>query len=359
MSAELQFYNEKSIYLSEIDGGESRINYGTITPIKIRNNGTDKAKNVIISSSSLNTLDELKAECDNDEEAEKEYEKQRLASSWKSFSLTKDGIYTSELELGTIVPNSFLKGKQTIKETFSNKDNSLFQDVWSYCLEDMANGGLKIYKNQAKSQTAQRKEIAIGEKRDISIQFKLTYEYESESFNKSSCLVIFPVRIGDTGTGYILSFQFRASDGKCFFGVYKNGKGMVSNLSRTYGTRIMDTGGYLEFDQTKTMGAKIYNDDDDNIWFEFILNGKSQILYLTDNKNIKGLKLQDPKNTHPNAGLMYYDVGMYYGDLAVTISNFQITTDTDEQIVYVKSKLDGNAIDKENYKSAIVLSYIE
>ena len=43
----------------------------------------------------------------------------------------------------------------------------------------------------------------------------------------------------------------------------------------------------------------------------------------------------------------------------MTINSFQITTDTSEQIVYIKSKLDGNAVDKETYKSAITLSYIE
>lgn len=358
MAAELQFYDDKSLVLNEIDGGEARINYGTITPIKIKNNGNDKARQVIISSSPLNSLEELKSSLGS-EAGEKEYDKQKIAASWKTFSLTEDGNFTPELSLGTIAAKSFLGGTQTMNETFSDKENCLFKDVWSYCLEDMSNGSLKIYKNQAKSQTAQRKEIAIGEKRDISIQFKLNYEYESESYNKNSCLVIFPVRIGNTGTGYILSFQFRASDGKCFFGVYKNGKGMVSNLSRTYGTRIMDTGGYLEFDQSKYMGAKIYNDDDDNVWFEFMLNGKTQTLYLTGNKSVHGLKLQDPNNTHPNAGSMYYDVGMYYGDLSVTINSFQITTDTSEQIVYIKSKLDGNAVDKETYKSAITLSYIE
>lgn len=358
MAAELQFYDEKSVLLKQIDGGESRVNYGTITPIKIKNIGKDKAKQVIISAAPLNTLSELKKSLSADA-AEEEYDRQKMAASWKSFCLTKDGNYVSELNLGTIAAESYLTGTQTMNETFSDKDNCLFKDVWSYCLEDMVNGGLKIYKNQAKSQTAQRKEIAIGKRRDISIQFKLNYEYESESYGKNSCLVIFPVRIGDTGTGYILSFQFRASDGKCFFGVYKNGKGMVSNLSRTYGTRIMDTGGYLEFDKTKYMGAKIYNDDDDNVWFEFMLNGNPQTLYLTGNKSVKGEKLQDPKNTHPNAGSMYYDVGMYYGDLAVTISNFQITTDTDQQTVYVKSKLDANAVDKQKYSSAITLSYTE
>lgn len=358
MSADLQFYNEKSVLLKQIDGGEARINYGTVTPIKIKNVGKDRAKQVTISAAPLNTLAELKKEL-SATAAEEEYDRQKMAASWKSFCLTGDGNFVSELNLGSIAADSYLTGTQTLNETFSDKETCLFKDVWSYCLEDMENGGLKIYKNQAKSQTAQRKEIAIGKRRDISVQFKLNYEYESESYNKNSCLVIFPVRIGDTGTGYILSFQFRASDGKCFFGVYKNGKGMVSNLSRTYGTRIMDTGGYLEFDQTKYMGAKIYNDDDDNVWFEFMLNGKTQTLYLTNNKSVKGTKLQDPNNTHPNAGSMYYDVGMYYGDLAVTISNFQITTDTDQQVVYVKSKLDANAVDKQNYKSAITLSYVE
>lgn len=358
MPVDLQFFNEESLLLKEIDVGESRINYGTITPIKIKNNGKDKARNVIISADTVDSLEDLRKSM-SEENAIKEYNKQYVASKWKTFSLSQDGVFKDSLELGNIDAESFLKGSQTINESFVSKEDCLFQNVWSYCLESMGNGGLKIYKEQARSQTAQRKEIAIGKKRDVSIQFKVNYEYDSNEYANNSCIVLFPVRIGETGTGYGLSFQFRAKDGKCFFGVYKNAKGMVSNLSRTYGTRIIDTNGYLSFDPNKYMGIKIYNDEDDNVWFELTIDGKPQKLYLTGNKNVSGEKIQDPNNTHPNAGNMYYDVGMYYGDLAVTLSNFQITTETDQQIVYIKSKLDSQAIDDESYISAITLSYVE
>ena len=358
MAVDLKFYNEDVMLLNEIDGGQSRINYGNITPIKIKNEGKDKARNVIIGACPLDTLEELKTKM-TDEEAEKEYKKQQQAASWKTFCLSKDGNYTPELELGTIAPDSFLQGKLLQSEPFIDKETSLFQEAWSYCLEKWGNNSLTIYKNVSKSQTAQRKNINIGKKRDIEIRFKLNYEFEKENYNKNNCLVIFPVRIDERGYGYILSFQFRASDGKCYFGVYKNGKGMVSNLNRIYGTRFLNTSGFLEFDSSKYMGAKIYTNEDDEICFEFTLNGEKQELYSTTDKTQHGKIMTDPSNMFPNAGEMYFDVGLYYGDLGITISNFQIETETDQQIVYIKSKIDGNAENEQDYVSAISLSYIE
>lgn len=358
MAVDLQFYTEDVMELDVIDAGESRINYGTITPIVIKNEGTDRARACILSACPLNTLEELKTEM-SEEEAVLEHEKQKNAASWKTFCLKKDGNYTPELEIGNINAGYFLQGEQTIAEPFSNKETSLFQDVWSYCLESWGNNGIKIYKDQAKSQTAQRKSIDIGERKNVEIKFKLDYEYDSSAFNKSSCLVIFPVRVDSRGYGYILSFQFRASDGKMFFGVYKDGKGMVDNLNRTYGTRIFDTNGYKVFDPNKFMGARVYTNEDDETCFEFILDGEKQTLYKTKDKTVKSTTVVDTENNYPNAGLMYFDVGMYYGDLGVTLKNFSITTETDKQVVYIKSKIDETAIDGEVYDSAISVSYIE
>lgn len=358
MSVNLQFYDENAMELSEIDAGESRMNYGTITALKLKNDGTDRARQCILSAAPLKALEELK-ETMSEEDALVEYEKQKLAASWKTFSLTKDGTFKPELELGNIQAGKYLEGVQTLHEAFSNRENSLFQNVWSYCLETWGQNAIKIYKEQAKSQTAQRKQINIGEKRDIEIKFKINYEYDSSAYAKNSCLVIFPVRIDSRGYGYILSFQFRASDGKCFFGIYKDGKGMVNNLNRTYGTRIFDTNGYKAFDSNKFLGAKIYTNDDNDTCFEFTLDGVSQILYKTKDKTVYGTTVIDTENNYPNAGEMFFDVGMYYGDLSITMSNFSITTETDQQTIYVKSTIDENASDGESYTSAISVSYIE
>lgn len=244
MPVDLKFYTENTMELNEINAGQVRMNYGTITPIKIQNAGQDKARRVIIAANALNTIEELTQSLGSSTAATQEYNKQLKAASWKTFSLNKDGPYVESLELGNINANSFLEGEQIIKESFSNKERCIFQDVWSYCLETMGDNALKIYKNESKSQTAQRKTINFGEKRDIEITFKLNYERQVADYsNGKNCLVIFPVRINNYGLGYILSFQLRASDGKLFFGIYKNGKGMIDNLNRVYGTRIIDTNG--------------------------------------------------------------------------------------------------------------------
>lgn len=358
MAVDIQFYDENVMELNEINAGESRMNYGTITAVKIKNEGTDKARGCIISACPLNTLEELKSTM-SEEDAETEYKKQQQAATWKSFSLTKDGIYSPELELGNIQAGKFLEGTQTFKESFSNKDSSVFQNVWSYCMESWGQNAIKIYKEQAKSQAAQRKQLNIGSRRDVEIKFKLNYECDASTYAKNNCLVIFPVRIDSRGYGYVLSFQFRASDGKCFFGVYKDGKGMTSNLNRTYGTRIFDTNAFKPFDSSKFMGARIFTNDNDETCFEFILDGEKQILYSTKDKNINSTTVVDTENNYPDAGLMYFDVGMYYGDLGVTISNFSITTETDQQTVYIKSKIESDAIDGEDYTSGISVSYLE
>lgn len=358
MSVELKFYSEDVMELDVIDGGTSRINYGQITPVKIKNEGLDKARQCILSSGTLNSLDELQTLL-GEVEGEEEYNRQLTAASWKTFCLTKDGEYKSEIELGEINPQSFLEGEETIQEQFTNKEKSLFQDSWSYCKEQWGNGSLKIYKDTAKSQAAQRKQIDIGNKRDVDIRFKLKYDYDSDAYAKSNCLVIFPVRVDDRGYGYILSFQFRASDGKCYFGIYKNGKGMLTNLNRVYGSRIFDTNAFLKFDPTKYMGARVYTNENDETCFEFTLNGEKQILYRSKDKKKIGTTVVDEENNHPKAGGMFFDVGMYYGDLGITLSNFAITTETEQQTVYIKSKIDSNAKDNEDYKSAITISYIE
>lgn len=357
MAVDLKFYDEKSIILNEINSGESRMNYGTITPIKIKNDGTDKAKSCIISAATLNTLDELK-QIDS-EHAKELFKNQQLAASWKSFSLKKDGEYTSELFLGNINPGCYLEGTQTLNDNFSDPENSLFENVWSYCLETRENNSLKIYKNEAKSQTAQRKAINIGKKRDVEIKFKFNYEYDSSAYAKNSCLVIFPVRVDSRGYGYLLSFQFRASDGKCFFGIYTKGKGMVDNLNRTYGTRIFDTNAYKKFDPTKFIGARIYTNDEDETCFEFILDDEKQVLYKTGKTSENGTTVIDKNNSYPEAGLMYFDVGLYYGDLSVSFEDFSITTETDQQTVYVKSKITNAAVNGLDYTSAITISYLE
>ena len=359
MAVDLKFYTENVMELEEIDVGQVRMNHGTIQPVKIKNIGTDRAKNVSIASGTLNTLEELKITLGDDALAQAAYNKQLMASKWKSFSLEKDGKYEEVLDLGNIEAGRFLEGTQTIEEDFANKERCVFQDVWSYCLESMGNNAIKIYKNEAKSQTAQRKDVNIGNKRDVKIMFKMNYEYDKTAYNKSNCLVIFPVRINDKGLGYVLSFQFRASDGKTYFGVYKDGKGMVSNLSRTYGTRIIDSGGFKAFDPSKPMGARIFTDDNGDTCFQYYLNGEEQTLRLSDKTTTQGKVIADPKNSYPNAGKMYFDVGMYYGDLSVALSNLSITTETDQRTVYIKSVIDSNATDAEDYTSAIVLSYTE
>ena len=358
MAVDLQFFDENVMEINEINAGESRMNYGTITAVKIKNEGTDRARDCIISACPLNTLEELKSTM-GEEDAIAEYKKQQQAADWKSFSLVENGVYVSSLELGNIQAGKFLEGVQTLQEPFSNKDTSIFKDIWSYCKESWGQNAIKIYKDQAKSQSAQRKQIDIGSRRDVEIKFKLSYEYDASSYAKNNCLVIFPVRIDSRGYGYVLSFQFRASDGKCFFGVYKDGKGMTSNLNRTYGTRIFDTNGFKPFDSSKFMGARIYTNDNDETSFEFTLDGEKQTLYSTNDKNIHSTTVVDTENNYPDAGLMYFDVGMYYGDLSVTINNFSITTETDQQTVYIKSKIDGNATDGEDYTSGISVSYLE
>lgn len=60
MAVDLKFYTENVMELEEIDVGQVRMNHGTIQPVKIKNIGTDRAKNVSIASGTLNTLEELK-----------------------------------------------------------------------------------------------------------------------------------------------------------------------------------------------------------------------------------------------------------------------------------------------------------
>ena len=93
MAVEFELYNNKDEKLDAVNLGKVRRGHDTIYELKLKNAGTTTARNVVISAETLNNSSEV---------SEEEFNKQKNAKNWKSFSLKKNGVYTSSLNLGDI-----------------------------------------------------------------------------------------------------------------------------------------------------------------------------------------------------------------------------------------------------------------
>ena len=359
MPVKLQFLNmdNEEIDLSEgLDLGVSRKGRPVITPIKIKNVGNVTARDIILEATTLNEEDDV----DGDE-----YANQLKAASWKTFSLDKDGEFVKELRLGDLKPNRFIEGYQTVEEHFESSSSCMFKEVWNTGVTKFEDNSLVLHKvdYEEKGSVGRRMKCeGLSRPRDLEMEFKLDFQANPEEESLTDAMIVFPVRINSKGdgNGYIFIVTYRRADNRFMVNIYKNGKGMESNIDRVYGTKIFDTVQYRAFDPNKKFGLKIYNDKNNVPTFEVLYDGKNLPLINSSGAGVEeNVKKDDKSDAFTTGGDFYMDASIYDGDISLSISEFKVKTENLEQPIYVKTIVGDDAEDKKEYRSSLMVGYIE
>lgn len=359
MAVDLKFLdmeNNPIDLTSGLDYGLTRKNVPSILKFKIKNAGNLKAHHLLLSAGTLNSSNEVSSQ---------EYQNQLKSASWKSFSLKEDGEYVAQLDLGDLEPNAFVEGVKEVNENFVNAEKCIFKEDWSTGITVFKDE--KVYLNKLNGDpmgnVARRMDCpALGQPRDVWIDFRADIVSDSSYNNTTVGLIVFPVRINSKGDGkgYLFSFQFRRKDNTFFMGIYKDAKGMTANNDRVYGTRIFDVGSFQPFDPMKKLGARVYNNAQGQPTFQMFYDGKPVTLYNSKDKQESGLEMSDTTETaYVGGGDVYFDCGLYEGDKSFAISKLKILTEQMEQPIFMRNIIGDDAVDKTQYKSAVILSYIE
>ncbi|MEG2018062.1 MAG: hypothetical protein RR128_06330, partial [Clostridium sp.] len=310
--------NNNEIDLSSgLDFGTSRKGIANINKFKVKNEGDATARDLILTSSTLNEKSEV------DEE---EYNRQSRASMWKTFGYAENGTFVKELRLGDIKPNKFAEGTKSTDILYTNETNCQFQDVWTAGVTEFKSDQhiFKKLDDGSKGQVAKRMSMpSLPLCRDFEVEFNIDFNCTVEGQESSLPFIGFPIRINSKGDGmgYMFLMQYRRTDKKFMVSIYKDAKGMTTNTDRDYGTKIFDTIVYQQFDKTKKIGFKIYNNTLGQPTFEVKYDRKNVKLGKAYVSGIQGYALSDTSvNAYVESGNFFKDISLYDGDYYCAMS---------------------------------------
>lgn len=352
MAVEFELYNNKDEKLDAVNLGNIRRGHDTIYELKLKNAGTTTARNVVISAETLNNSSEV---------SEEEFGKQKNAKNWKSFSLKKNGVYTSSLNLGDIKAGRYLEGENNNVVSFLNENACILKTKWTTGTSTFEDGKLKLEKSASVTSCSRRMTLeSLGITRNVDVTFNI--DINSKDVSETTLLLGFPVRIGNDGYGYMVNFQFKKSDCTYLFSVYKNAKGMISDNNKIYGNKMFDTLAYKPFDPTKDIGFKVYNNDDDVPCFEIYYDGQP-LMMKNSTTGEMGKVMKDNDLTYVDGGKIYFDSSITEQGLSFSINNYfyinsmKIISDDIQKLIYIKTLADDKAENKLQYSSAINIEY--
>lgn len=357
MPSELKFLDmeNQEININGLDLGLVRKGTTNISKVKIKNTGNITARDLILSADTLNT---------NDEVTEAEYQNQLLAKSWKSFSLKENGVYLDKLNLGDILPDKFVEGIKDIDVNLANSGVCIFKEAWSTAITEFKDETLIFRKADGEingNVTRRMSCYDLGVPKDVEIEFNLNPIVDATVSSESDAMVSFPVRLNSNGDGkgYMFVFQYKRTNNRFSIAIYKDAKGLVDSVDRVYGTRIFDIGAYRIFDKTKKLGAKVYNNSNGEPTFEVMYDGKNLDLFKVG--ETVGSKFMSDTDviSYKSGGEFYFDINLHPGDINFGLSNVKIITEELEQPIFIKTILGDVAKDKVQYKSSVLISYIE
>lgn len=349
--------NNNEIDLSTgIDLGISRKGISNVTKFKIKNIGDMTARDLIISATTLNNQNEV---------TNVEYKNQLKAVNWKSFSLDEKGEFLRELRVGDLKPNKFVEGTKSTIVDFTTAEKCILKEVWNTGITEYKLG-TQIFKktnNEVLGQIAKRMYFgSLLSCREFDIDFNVFFDTTTENQSSTVPFLACPVRINSKGDsrGYMFMFQYRRTDNKFMISIYKDAKGMTTNIDRDYGTKIFDTITWTTFDKNKKVGFKIYNNSFNQPTFEVKYNEQNMKLGKASDSNVNGFIMSDiASNSYIEEGQFYIDISMYDGDKSCTISNMTLKTEELEQPIFMKTYIGDDAEDKIEYRSSVVVSYIQ
>lgn len=354
MPANLLILNKDETEISVETGvnlGVARKGYPLYKEMKIKNTGNVSAKEVLLTAVPLNIKGTV---------TEEEFNRQTTAASWKTFSFSQEGPYSSTLSLGSIKPNGYVEGKKS-KDIDFKAD---FSEVFKSGNLERGSSSLKLSQTpgEEKDGTSSRVSSQLFKNcRDVEVEFNLNYDFRNEN-GVQDTLVLIPVRMNskNTKTGYLFSIKYTKSSNRFSVSIWSNGKGIENHYDRDYGTKIFEAEELMSLDKNKKINLKVYNDTNNRPCFEFKYGGVAKRLGKPGIESSLAYVARDSSpSAFVNEGEVYIDFSISSAIDSVTISNMTITTEENNQILYVRTLLDDRAEDKVSYNSAVAVSYIE
>lgn len=357
MAIDIKFYDIDRLELSTVDGldlGKSRKGVPSIKAFKVKNVGDATASDVIISSDILDaTTDQVE-----------EYAKQQLAASWRSFSLSEQGPFVNQLRVGNLNPGTWVEGIKQTKILTTSEASCQLKDSWTSGFTLFKDNMLTFRKTnssetESNGQAAKRMKVQdLNTCRDFEIEFNIDMNYTTEGQGSGLGFVGFPIRQDATGTGYYLMIRFRRTDNKFQVILYKNAKGMLTNLDRGYGTQFASTQTWTNYTKSKPFKLSCKNENDIPV-FKITYGGEDLIL-VKSSSDIVATTISDTDSDKKTAsGKFYVELSLDIGDISMSLSNITFKTEELEQPIYMRTYLSDAALNNTAYKSSVVVSYLD
>lgn len=286
------------------------------------------------------------------------------AVDWKAFKLYDDSLPTKQLVLGDLFPNSYFEGQEAKKIEFV-KGDSMFREVWNTGIIEYHTSSIKFVKNTGDGSGISGARIALdglGLLKTLDVSFKTKMEVDLSYENYDTTIINFPIRMNSNKDlkGYCISFRRRRSDNKFYASVYKNGKGMVDNQDRDYGTNFYNSGWIDAYDEDMTIRFKVWNNLNNQPCFEIYLNDKPLTLKKSSNTSISTTTvIDDEEITYINAGGFFIDYSIWNGDISLEILDLVVKHEIPEHLITYQTTISFDTEDKSIHKSELIVEYEE
>lgn len=369
MPVSLKVFNKDNTSIDMVEGidmGLSRKGEGNISSFLLKNEGNILARDVTVSGAPLHSLEDV----ENGVITLEEYNREVVASKWKTFSTDPNGDFVPVLNIGKIYSGFYLQGVQ--HKEISTQSEGLFPfNVVHSNAEMLFKDNVFTYQKAGAtgngySSLRLRHEVpAERMTRHFELTFKpqFTKVKDSSAWDSASPYISIPVRNNLKGDkkGYGFLFMYNRQNNSVVVTVRTDMVGIESHYDGLITGKALYQTKAIVLDDTRTFTVKLYDDKDENRTpcFEVLYGEQQQRLYaLVGDAN--GYVMKDTSSkAYKGSGNYYIEMGMQEGDVAISLSHMSIVRDLDKQPIYVKTTVDDRAINKTEYRSGISVSYYE
>ena len=341
---------ESNAIVDEINFDRTIVGREYIKGYKVKNIGKSNAYNINLVASYLSSA------MDDD------FEAQKLAATWKTFSFEKEGPYESSLSLGDLEPGKLVEGERSI-DCMLSADREEFIERWNTGITEYKDGNLVFVNNTRDGSGVSGRRIAfeLGVMRDLEISFNLESEKDDDFTSDFNLQANFCIRMNANkdGKGYVIGVQRRRTDGKVLVGIYKGGVGYSSNNTRDIGELIYRTG-FNNYDPKDKITLKVYNNIKKQPCFEALI-GRTNLKFSSNDGSETNLSFATDKGAKPYiiGGRFYLDSALWKGDVSYTLKNLSIKTEEYNHIIYIKTAVTDTATANFDYRSAVIINFEE
>ena len=348
-----------------IDLGLSRKGKDNISSFLLKNEGNTLARDVIVVGSPLHDLKDV----EDGIISEEDYQKEVIASQWKTFSLDPNGEFVKELNLGRIYAGLYVQGTQLTEistqseglfpynAVHSNAEFVFKDNVFSYQKANLTPNGYSSLRMQHEDPNKRKT-------RHFELTFKPEFIFDDKvELDTTPPYISIPVRNNLKGDnkGYGFLMTYNRSNNSVTVSVRTDMIGILSHYDGLQGGTAMYQTRAITLDGTREFTLKVYDDTDENRTpcFEVLYGGERQKLYALVG-DASGFVMKDTSSkAYKGSGNYYIECAMQEGDVAIKFSNMSIVTDLERQPIYVKTTVDDRAENRVEYRSSIAISYYE